>query len=199
MLLPPSVDEYVSATHRVRVIVEVVERLDLSRVVVGSADTGRGAFRPAGLVALLLYSFSIGVFSAREMARRLETDCALLFATSGQRPSYRTIARFRTDEAEALAGIFAQVLVVCWNVGLGSLDVVAIDGTRVRSLDAQSRRSQLEKELPRPRSTLRGRWPNPLASMRPKMRLWPVPSGRCRWHSRIESGASPRSSVRSRR
>ena len=150
MLLPPSVDEYVSPTHRVRVIVEVVERLDLSRFQVGSADTGRGAFQPTGLVALLLYSFSIGVFSAREMARRLETDCAFLFATSGQRPSYRTIARFRTDEAEALAGIFAQVLVACRSVGLGSLDVVAIDGTRVRanaSLDAHSRRSQLEKEL----------------------------------------------------
>ena len=147
MLLPPSVDEYVSPTHRVRVIVEVVERLDLARFQVGGADTGRGAFQPAGLVALLLYRFSIGVFSAREMARRLETDCAFLFATSGQRPSYRTIARFRTDEADALAGIFAQVLVACRCVGLGSLDVVAIDGTRVRanaSLDAHSRRSQLE-------------------------------------------------------
>ena len=150
MLLPPRIDDYVSATHRVRLIVEVVERLDLSNFKVGTADTGRAAFPPAALVSLLLYSFSIGVFSAREMARRLETDCAFLFATSGLRPGYRTIARFRTDESEALASVFAKVVVVCREVGLGNLDVVAIDGTRVRanaSLDAHTRRSQLEAEL----------------------------------------------------
>jgi len=43
MLLPPSVDEYVGPRHRVRVIVEVVERLDLSGFHVGESDEGRPA------------------------------------------------------------------------------------------------------------------------------------------------------------
>lgn len=155
MLLPPSIDEYVGPTHRVRVIVEVVERLDLSAFETGGSKTGRGAFPPQVMVAVLLYAFSVGVFSSREIARRLETDCAFLFASSGTRPSYRTIARFRGDETEALAKVFAQVVVICREVGLGALDVVAIDGTRQRanaSLEAHSRRDQLVKELERARA-----------------------------------------------
>ena len=149
LLLPPSIDEFVAPTHRVRVIVDVVEQLDMKEFEVGQAETGRSAFPPEVMVSLLLYAMSVGVFSAREMARRCETDCAFMFATAGLRPSYRTIARFRSDNADALSGIFTQVVLVCRHLGLGGPEVVVQDGTRVRAnatLSAHERRSRLAKE-----------------------------------------------------
>jgi transposase len=149
ILLPPSIDEFVAPGHRVRVIVDVVEQLDLSAFEVGEASTGRSAFPPEVMVSLLLYAMSTGVFSAREMARRCETDCAFMYATAGLRPSYRTIARFRADNAEALSGVFTQVVMVCRRLGMGGPELVVQDGTRVRasaSLDAHERRSRLVRE-----------------------------------------------------
>jgi transposase len=150
MLLPPSVDEYVSPRHRVRVIVEVVERLDLSGFHGGESDEGRPAYPPEILVSLLFYAFSIGVFSAREMERRCQTDCAFMFATAGLRPSHRSISRFRAANQEQLSMLFAQIVGVCRRIGLGNTARVAIDGTRQHanaSIDAHVRKEQLEKEL----------------------------------------------------
>lgn len=150
ILLPPSIDEYVSADHPVRLIVEVVDRLDLSAFIGDDSETGRPSYPPEALVAVLLYAFSIGVFSSREIERRVETDCAFMFAVSGLRPSHRTLSRFRAEQKEALSAVFAQVVVVCRRAGLGSPELVVVDGTKQRanaSLDAHSRRSQLEKML----------------------------------------------------
>jgi transposase len=150
MLLPPTVDEYVGPSHRVRVIVEVVERLDLSGFRVGVSDEGRPAYPPEILVSLLFYAFSIGIFSAREMERRCQTDCAFMFATAGLRPSHRSISRFRAANQDELSKLFAQIVGVCRRAGLGNTSRVAIDGTRQHanaSLDAHVRKEQLEKEL----------------------------------------------------
>lgn len=158
MLLPPSVDEYVGPRHRVRVIVEVVERLDLSGFHVGESDEGRPAYPPEILVSLIFYAFSIGVFSAREMERRCQTDCAFMFATAGLRPSHRSISRFRAANQEELSRLFAQIVGVCRRVGLGNTSRVAIDGTRQHanaSIDAHVRKEQLEKELERIREDMK--------------------------------------------
>jgi transposase len=155
MLLPPSIDEFVGPDHRVRVVVEVVERLDLSAFDEGDAGTGRPRLPPEALISVLLYAFSIGVFSSREIARRVETDCAFMYATAGLRPSYRTLSRFRREHETTLSGVFAQVVVVCQRAGLGGPEVVVIDGTKQRanaSLDAHERRSHLEKQLSAARS-----------------------------------------------
>ena len=149
MLLPPSIDEYVGPGHRVRVIVEVVESLDLSGFHVGQSEDGRPAYPPEILVSLLLYSFSIGVFSAREMERRCRSDCVFMFATAGERLSHRTISRFRAAHQEALSELFAKIVQVCRRAGLGDTGRLVIDGTRQHanaSMDAHVRKEQLEGE-----------------------------------------------------
>jgi transposase len=158
MLLPPSIDEYVGPRHRVRVIVEVVDRLDLSGFEVGVSDEGRPAFPPEVMVSLLFYAFSIGVFSAREMERRCQSDCAFMFATAGLRPSHRSISRFRAANQDELSRLFAQIVSVCRHAGLGDTSRVAIDGTRQHanaSIDAHVRKEQLEKELERIRRDMK--------------------------------------------
>jgi transposase len=158
LLLPPSIDEFVGLNHRVRVIVEVVDQLDLSGFKVGEEEVGRPAYPPHILVSLLFYSFSLGVFSAREMERRCKTDCAFKFATAGLVPSHRSISRFRAKYQDELADLFSQVVSICRRIGLGATRVVAIDGTRQHanaSIDAHVRQEQLEKELEKIRKDMK--------------------------------------------
>ena len=67
-------DDLVSATHPVRLLQAVVERLDLKQfyepIQARQGVAGRDATDPRLLVALWLYACTCGIGSARELARR---------------------------------------------------------------------------------------------------------------------------------
>jgi len=66
-LLPPSVQEWLSAGHLARFVVDVVSRLDVSRL--ESAYDGRGsaAYHPSMMLSLLFYGYATGTFSSRRL------------------------------------------------------------------------------------------------------------------------------------
>jgi transposase len=132
-LLPPSLDDWLPKDHEARFIAEVVDDLlDLS-VIYASYTTADGAppYDPRMMLKLLLYSYSIGVTSSREMERRCVTDVAFRFLTANAAPDYRSIARFRRRHLKVLDDLFTQVLVLCATAGLVRLGRVALDGTKL--------------------------------------------------------------------
>ena len=92
---------------------------------------GRRAYDPAMVVALLLYGYSRGVRSAREIERACEEDVAFKTIAMMETPDHATIARFVARHEAALAELFGQVLGLCDEAGLVRPGVVAIDGTRM--------------------------------------------------------------------
>jgi len=134
-LLPPSIDEWLPQDHPARFVGEAVDHLlDLS-LIYASYDSAEGAppYDPAMMLKVLLWGYSSGVTSAREMERRCVTDVAFRFLTANQTPDYRSIARFRRRHLPAISGLFTQVLVVCQQAGLVKLGRVALDGTKVKA------------------------------------------------------------------
>jgi transposase len=134
-LLPPSLDDWLPAGHGARFIAETVEcALDLSAIYGSYAvATGAPPFDPAMMTKLLLYGYSIGVTSSREMERRCSSDVAFRWLGANAVPDYRSIARFRRRHLGALEDLFTQVLVLCQRAGLVKLGRVALDGTKVRA------------------------------------------------------------------
>jgi len=62
------------------------------------------------MLKLLLWGYSCGVTSSREMERRCVTDVAFRYLCANQAPDYRSIARFRRRHLPALGQLFVQVL-----------------------------------------------------------------------------------------
>jgi transposase len=152
LLMPPSVDEWVPDDDPVRFVVEVVEVLDLSSFVAlhPLGGVGRRAYHPAMMVGLLLWAYANGVFSSRQIERRCVTDVSFRFVAANQVPDHGTIARFRASRAAELKALHAQVLAMCADVGLVSLGLVALDGTKVAanaSKDANRTRVWLEEQI----------------------------------------------------
>ena len=134
-LLPPSLDDWLPVDHTARFVSEIVEdSLDLTAVY-GSYSNATGAppFDPRLMLKLLLYGYSIGVTSSREIERRCATDVAFRWLSANSTPDYRSVSRFRRRHLAELDDLFSQVLVLCAAAGLVKLGRVALDGTKLRA------------------------------------------------------------------
>ena len=134
-LLPPSINDWLPVEHIARFIAEVVEELvDLSAVYDSYVEAvGAPPYDPKMMLKLLLYGYSTGVTSSREMERRCQVDVAFRWLAANAAPDYRSISRFRRRHLAALDDLFTQVLALCAKAGLVSLGRVALDGTKLRA------------------------------------------------------------------
>jgi transposase len=133
MLLPVSVADWLPEGHLARFVVEVVERLDLAAFygVYRADGSGRPAHDPAMMVALVLYSYAVGVRSSRVIERRCVEDVACRFVAANRAPDHVTINRFRSRHQDALSGLFGDVLALCAQAGMVRAGTVAIDSTKL--------------------------------------------------------------------
>jgi transposase len=144
-LLPPSLQDWLPESHLARFIAEISEQLDLSAIYAtyGRQD-GRGAqaYHPQMLTRLLLYAYCVGKPSSRQIERATYDEVAFRYLAANQHPDHDTIANFRQQHLQSLAGLFVAALGMCREAGLVKLGQVALDGTKVR---AQANRHQTLK------------------------------------------------------
>lgn len=148
-LVPPSLQDWLPEDHLARFLADVTNELDLSRIYAEyERGDGRGlsAYHPLLLTRLLLYGYSIGVTSSRAIEKATYDNVAFRYLAADQHPDHDTIASFRQQHLEALAGLFLQALRLCEKAGLVKLGNVAIDGTKILA-NASTRRSATHQKL----------------------------------------------------
>jgi transposase len=157
-LLPPSLRDWVPASHLVWTVLAAVEEMDLSGFYSSYRVDGHGrpAYDPAMMVGLLLYAYSCGNRSSRGIERKCGEDVAYRVICANLVPDHSTIAEFRKRHETAVAGLFGGVLGLCREAGLVSVGVIAIDGTKVQAnasrfanLDYQQLARQILEEADR--------------------------------------------------
>jgi Transposase DDE domain/Transposase domain (DUF772) len=85
------------------------------------------------MVALLLYSYAIGVRSSRRIERGTYEDLAFRMLTADQHPDHSRISGFRKTHLAALELLFLEVLKLCRKAGMVKLGLVALDGSKFRA------------------------------------------------------------------
>jgi transposase len=129
-------DDLVPAQHPVRMVMAVVERLDVSgfstAIKAREGVAGRDATDPRLLVGLWLYACIRGIGSAREVARRCEESAAFRWLCGGVTVNHRLLADFRVDHAAALDELFTQVIGSLVDKEVVRVSRVSQDGVRVR-------------------------------------------------------------------
>jgi len=135
-LLAPSLQEWLPEGHLARFVADVAEQLDLSLIYAAyERPDGRGqlGYHPLLLTRLLLYGYCIGVTSSRQIERRTYEDVAFRYLAADQHPDHDTLAAFRQQHLQSLAGLFVQALQLCQKAGLVKLGHVAIDGSKLQA------------------------------------------------------------------
>ena len=116
--------------------------------------TGRPAYDPAILLKIILFSYSKGITSSREIEWCCKTNIIFKALTCDSVPHFTTIADFVSSRSEEIETLFEQVLLVCHEQGLLGNELFAIDGCK-QSSDAAKEWSGTFKELEEKRAKIK--------------------------------------------
>jgi len=135
-LLPPSPLEWLPPKHLAYFVLDVMEQMNLGEIedeVQGKDHRGERPYATGMMVGLLVYGYSVGVFSSRRIARATHEDVAFRVISGGQHPHFTTINQFRLEHGEALGRLFVEALRLCQEAGLVKLGAVALDGAKIKA------------------------------------------------------------------
>ena len=135
LLLPPSLDELVPENHMVRVVDAVIDRLDISDILLTYRGGGNSAFNPKMMLKVLVFAYLSNVYSSRRIEELLKRDIYFMWLAGMKRPDFRTINYYRGKRLkEGFDTVFTQVVRLLHEEGFVSLKVQYIDGTKIESV-----------------------------------------------------------------
>jgi transposase len=135
-LLPPSPSDWLSDDHQVDFLLNLVDELDLTAILIPAQSKdprGEKGFGPRMMTLLLLYAYCVGIVSSRKIERACYEDLAFRVLTGNQQLDHSRISEFRRRNLDALSDLFVQILRLCQKAGMVSLAHVALDGTKVQA------------------------------------------------------------------
>lgn len=134
-LFPPSPRDWLPEDHLVYFLLDVTAQIDITPIVddYGGENGGQPPFHPRMMLVLLLYSYSVGVFSSRKIMQRCVTDAAFRVIVGEDIPDFRRIAEFRARHLKHLQVLFLEVLMLCREAGLLKVGRLSLDGTKIKA------------------------------------------------------------------
>ena len=132
------------------------KRIDLSAFDVNyqNDDGGRPAYDPAILLKIILFAYSKGITSSREIQWCCESNVIFKALSCDTVPHFTTIASFVSSYPKAIEELFEQILLVCHQEGLLGKELFAIDGCKLSS-NAAKEWSGTFKELEQKRDKIK--------------------------------------------
>ena len=118
---------------------------------------GRSAYDPAILLKIILFAYSKGVRSSRDIQWECEHNIIFKALSCDTVPHYTSIASFISSYPDAIESVFEQVLLVCDEQGLLGNELIAIDGCKMSSNAAkehsgtfaefEEKRSKIQRQI----------------------------------------------------
>lgn len=110
LLLPQALTELIGEKHLVRVVNEVVEAMDISDLMNLYQGGGTSAFHPRMLLKVLLYAYSVKIYTGRKIAQALKQDIHFMWLAGKNYPDFRTINNFRSSKAQDVIEVLFKEL-----------------------------------------------------------------------------------------
>ena len=148
MLLPDSLEDYVTEDNPVRVVDVFIDELDLEALGFSGVvpeETGRPAYHPATLLKIYLYGYLNRIQSSRRLERETQRNIELIWLTGRLMPDFKTIADFRRDSGPAIRAACAQFVVLCRQFNLFTRTIVAIDGSKFKAVNNRDKNFTVAK------------------------------------------------------
>lgn len=132
-----SLDDLVASDHRVRLVWQYCESLDLTplyeRIKSKQGAAGRNPIEPRILFALWFYATLEGISSGRRIADLTTRDFHYMWICGGVSVNYHTLCDFRSENTALLECLLTDSIAVLLSQKLITLETIGQDGMRVRA------------------------------------------------------------------
>ena len=134
MLFPPNLDELVPGRHPVRVVDNIIDKVDIQSILDTYPGGGSSGYHPRMLLKVLVYAYLRNIYSSRQIEEALKENIHFMWISGMSQPDHNTINRFRGKRLDGnLKGIFGSIVQMLAEEGYLSIKEVYIDGTKIEA------------------------------------------------------------------
>ena len=150
LMFPTNVFDLLSKDHECYLYEDIFKQLDTSELEEHYSELGQRAYHPKLIVSILIYAYSRGVFSSREIERRSHEDLSFMYIANMNCPNFRVLCDFRKNNAMFFHDCFKQTVKLAIELKLASLGHISLDGSKFKANSskhkAMSYKRLVEKE-----------------------------------------------------
>jgi len=132
-LFATNVFDLLPSDHLCFVYEDIFEQLDTSSVEQNYSVLGQNAYHPGLITGILIYAYSQGIFSSREIEKKCNEDIGFMFISHLNCPNFRVLSDFRKDNHEFFKECFKQSVLLAMEAGMASLGHVSLDGSKFKA------------------------------------------------------------------
>lgn len=134
-LFPPSLEDMIAVNHPVRVVNEVIDRIDIDVIIKKYKGGGTTSYHPRMLLKVLVYGYLNNVYSSRKLEACVKENIYFMWLAGMAQPDHHTINRFRSERLRnILKEVFGQIVLLLEESGHVSLQEIYTDGSKIESV-----------------------------------------------------------------
>ncbi len=139
-LLATNVFDLLPSDHPCHVYDDIFDQLNTSRVEQKFSVRGQNAYHPRRITAILIYAYSHGVFSSREIMKKCHEDLGFMFIAHCNCPDFRVLSDFRKKNNEFFKECFQRSVMLAKKAGMASIGHVSLMGRSFRQIHRSIKR-----------------------------------------------------------
>jgi len=134
MLFPPSLSEMIEAKHPVRIVNEVIGKINLEELYSQYQGGGASSYHPRMMLKVIIYAYLSNIYSSRKIEAALKENIHFMWLSGMNQPDHNSINRFRSEKLKpVIKKIFAKIVILLNQEGLVSIKDLYTDGTKIEA------------------------------------------------------------------
>ena len=132
-LFPSNIFDLLPKEHECYLYTDLFQQLDTCTIEATYSVKGQNAYHPRLLVSILIYAYSRGVFSSRQIERRCREDLSFMYIAQMLCPNFRVLSDFRKLHGDFFHDCFKQTVKLALELKLASLGHISLDGSKFKA------------------------------------------------------------------
>jgi transposase len=133
LLFPSNIFDLLADDHECYLYSDLFQQMDTTSIESNYQYNGQNAYHPKQIISILIYAYSRGVFSSREIQRRCNEDLSFMFIAQMNCPNFRVLSDFRKNNSQFFHDCFKQTVQLAIELKLASLGHISLDGSKFQA------------------------------------------------------------------
>ena len=138
-LLPLSIIDMIPEDHICFLVEEFAENLDYANFDVQYGGAGHPAYRPRIIMKIIIQGMLSRIRSSRKLSASCRENFVMMYLAEKANPDFRTIARFRKNNANFIKDTFRNTVEIATEKKLIDLSFISLDGSKIKVYASRKR------------------------------------------------------------